>query len=103
MVSKCDIKGSSFGHKCALLRSVGTLLPGEKELITEFQDETCFQGNDFKSSTWFEIFIYLDIMGCQSITRLQAGQQILMTKRRGRLMHDSKFMEEVNGRLVLMA
>jgi len=31
-----------------------TLLPGEKELIAEFQDETCFQGNDFKSSAWFE-------------------------------------------------
>jgi hypothetical protein len=29
------------------------LLPGEKELIAEFQDETCCQGNEHKTSAWY--------------------------------------------------
>jgi hypothetical protein len=28
------------------------LLPGEKVLIAEFHDESCFQQNDFKSFAW---------------------------------------------------
>lgn len=28
------------------------LLPGEREVITEFQDKTCCQANDFLSSAW---------------------------------------------------
>jgi hypothetical protein len=29
------------------------LLPGERELIAEFQDETCCQANDHKTSAWY--------------------------------------------------
>ena len=29
------------------------LLAGEKEIIAEFQDETCCQGNDHQSSAWY--------------------------------------------------
>ena len=28
------------------------LLPGELELIAEFQDKSCCQGNDHKSTAW---------------------------------------------------
>lgn len=36
-----------------LKRIEPNLLPGEKELIAEFQDETCCQGNDHKTSAWY--------------------------------------------------
>jgi len=29
------------------------LLPGERELIAEFQDETCCQGNEHKPLAWY--------------------------------------------------
>jgi hypothetical protein len=39
-----------------LKRVEPNLLPGEKELIAEFQDETCCQGNDHKTSAWYVAF-----------------------------------------------
>jgi len=47
-----------FEHRMAryegaeLKRIEPTLQPGEKELITKFHDETCFQGNKHKTSAW---------------------------------------------------
>jgi len=35
-----------------LKRIEPNLLPGELELIAEFQDESCCQGNDHKSTAW---------------------------------------------------
>lgn len=48
-----------FEHRMAqyegaeLTRIEPTLLPGERELITEFHDETCFQANEHKTSAWY--------------------------------------------------
>jgi len=36
-----------------LMRIEPNLLPGERELIAEFQDESCCQGNDHKTTAWY--------------------------------------------------
>ncbi|KAJ3507789.1 hypothetical protein NMY22_g16822 [Coprinellus aureogranulatus] len=67
-----------------LLRIEPKLKEGEKEIIACFQDESCFQANDNQGSVW-----------------LREGEQVLQKKGRGRLIHVSDFIEEVNGRLVV--
>ena len=34
------------------IRIAATLKEGEKEIIPNFQDESCFHANEFKSSAW---------------------------------------------------
>ncbi|RXW24341.1 hypothetical protein EST38_g1508 [Candolleomyces aberdarensis] len=67
-----------------LRRVEPTLNEGEREIIAVFQDETCFHANEYQSTAW-----------------VQPGQQILQKKGRGRLIHDSDFICESTGRLVV--
>ncbi|KAF9441615.1 hypothetical protein P691DRAFT_799222 [Macrolepiota fuliginosa MF-IS2] len=61
-----------------------SLAPGEREVIAEFQDETCCHANEYASSAW-----------------LRGDQQPLRKKGHGRLIHNSDFIEQVNGWLVV--
>ncbi|TFK63428.1 hypothetical protein BDN72DRAFT_882113 [Pluteus cervinus] len=65
-----------------LKRTPPTLKPGEKEVIPNFQDESCFTVNEYKSRAW-----------------LKDGQTILQKKGRGRLIHVSDFINPEEGRL----
>lgn len=89
-------------HEGNMSRIEPDLQPGEREIIAEFQDETCCQANEHVSSAWcaiqtITIFLYISFV----LVRLKEGQQILRKKGRGRLIHNSDFIEEVNGRLVI--
>ncbi|KAF9550187.1 hypothetical protein CPC08DRAFT_729221 [Agrocybe pediades] len=64
-------------------RIAPTLKEGEKEIIPNFQDESCFHANEYKSSMW-----------------LRLGQTILQKKGRGRLIHVSEYINPETGRLV---
>ncbi|KAF9506408.1 hypothetical protein BS47DRAFT_1374130 [Hydnum rufescens UP504] len=57
------------------------LLPGEKWIIAQFHDESCFHTNEFKQSAW-------------------SDQTVLQKKSRGRLIHVSDFINEEDGHLV---
>uniref|UniRef100_A0A0W0GC52 DDE-1 domain-containing protein n=1 Tax=Moniliophthora roreri TaxID=221103 RepID=A0A0W0GC52_MONRR len=61
-----------------------SLSPGVKEVIANFQDESSAHAFDTVSHAW-----------------LGPGQQILMKKSRGRLIHDSDFINEIDGHLVI--
>ncbi len=62
-----------------------TLKPGEREIIPNFHDESCFHANDAVNSLW-----------------LRQGEQPLRKKGRGRLIHVSAFINPETGRLVLL-
>lgn len=38
------------------------LLPGEKQIIAQFHDESCFHANEYKRSAWSVCFISLSVM-----------------------------------------
>ncbi|KAF9516301.1 hypothetical protein BS47DRAFT_1292541 [Hydnum rufescens UP504] len=59
------------------------LQPGEKRVIAQFHDESCFHANEFKRSAWCVL-----------------GSMVLQKKSRGRLIHVSDFINEEDGRLV---
>ncbi|THU88378.1 hypothetical protein K435DRAFT_866342 [Dendrothele bispora CBS 962.96] len=67
-----------------LKRILPVLCPGEKEIIPQFHDESCFHMNDIHSQAW-----------------LGQGQSILQKKGNGRFSHVSDFINQVNGRLIL--
>ncbi|KAE9392941.1 hypothetical protein BT96DRAFT_967294 [Gymnopus androsaceus JB14] len=60
------------------------LEPGEKEIITEWHDESSFHALEYKTSAW-----------------LGLNQTILQKKTRGRIVHVSDLINEVTGRLVV--
>ncbi|KAE9399002.1 hypothetical protein BT96DRAFT_957397 [Gymnopus androsaceus JB14] len=66
-----------------LKRVLPTLQPGEKEVIAEFHDESAFSALEYKSKVW-----------------LAEGQTILQKKTRGRIIHVSDLINQVNGPLV---
>ncbi|KIL70111.1 hypothetical protein M378DRAFT_96383, partial [Amanita muscaria Koide BX008] len=66
-----------------LKRVPPTLQLGEKEIIPNFQDESCLTVNEYKSRTW-----------------LRDDQTILQKKGRGRLIHVSDFINPETGRLL---
>ncbi|KAF9510731.1 hypothetical protein BS47DRAFT_1364327 [Hydnum rufescens UP504] len=66
-----------------LKRHEPNLQPGEKRIIVQFHDESCFHANEFKSSAW-----------------LKQGQSILQKKSWGCLIHVSDFINEEDGRLI---
>ena len=78
------------------------LQPGEVELIAEFQNESCCQGNNHKSSASYGGFRSGSNFLLTTFVRLHNNQQILQKKGRGRLIHISDQVEEVNGHLVVM-
>ena len=57
----------------------------QPQIIIQYHDESCFHANDEARSLW-----------------LQAGEQPLRKKNRGRLIHVSDFINEEDGRLVLL-
>ncbi|KAJ3978884.1 hypothetical protein F5890DRAFT_1559520 [Lentinula detonsa] len=59
------------------------LLPGEKEIIAQFHDESGLHALEYKSKVW-----------------LASGQSVLQKKGRGRIIHVSDFINQVDGRLV---
>lgn len=61
-----------------------TLKEGEKEIITQFHDESCLMVNNYKVKAW-----------------LAEGQTILQKKGRGRLIHVSEFINPITGHLVV--
>ncbi|KAF9514902.1 hypothetical protein BS47DRAFT_1372169 [Hydnum rufescens UP504] len=61
----------------------GEDLPGEKQIIAQFHDESCFHANKFKSSAW-----------------LKWDQSVLQKKSQGCLIHVSDFINEEDGHLV---
>jgi hypothetical protein len=60
------------------------LMPGERRIIAQFQDECCFHATNEKGTAW-----------------LRDGEQPLRKKGRGRLIHVSDFINEEDGRLVI--
>ncbi|EIN05877.1 hypothetical protein PUNSTDRAFT_115780 [Punctularia strigosozonata HHB-11173 SS5] len=70
-----------------LRRVEPNLGPGEKRIIAVFQDESCIHAGEYKSSVWL---------------RVDIGEQKLMKKSKGRIIHVSDFIEEENGRLVVL-
>ncbi|KAF9510740.1 hypothetical protein BS47DRAFT_1487299 [Hydnum rufescens UP504] len=66
-----------------LKRHEPNLQPGEKRIIAQFHDESCFHANEFKSSAW-----------------LKQGQSILQKKSWGCLIHVSDFINEEDGCLI---
>ena len=79
------------------------LLPGERVLMPQWQDESCIHQWDVRTSAWCVcwskvlLLLFLTIVG----GRLGQGQQILMKKSKGRIIHISDFINEHNGRLVV--
>ncbi|KAI0357255.1 hypothetical protein OH77DRAFT_1422815 [Trametes cingulata] len=61
-----------------------TLEPGEKKIIAIFQDESSFHAGEYKPNIW-----------------VREGEQKLMKKGRGRIIHVSDFVVEKTGRLVV--
>ncbi|KAF9502709.1 hypothetical protein BS47DRAFT_1464248, partial [Hydnum rufescens UP504] len=59
------------------------LQPGEKRIIAQFHDESCFHANEFKKSAW-----------------LETGATVLQNKSRGWLIHVSDFINEEDGQLI---
>ena len=70
------------GHE--LTKVPPTLKAGEKEIITQFHDESCLTVNNYKAKAW-----------------LAEGQTILQKKGCGRLIHVSKFINQITGHLVV--
>jgi hypothetical protein len=60
-------------------------IEGQRRIIIQYHDESCFHANDDARNLW-----------------LRAGEQPLRKKGRGRLIHVSDFINEEDGRLVLM-
>ncbi|KAF9508771.1 hypothetical protein BS47DRAFT_1373606 [Hydnum rufescens UP504] len=60
-----------------------SLRPGEKCVITQFHDESCFHANEFKKSAW-----------------LKEGTTVLQKKSCGHLIHVSDSINEEDGRLI---
>lgn len=58
---------------------------GQKQIIVQYHDECCFHVNDEARNLW-----------------LRDGEQPLRKKGRGRLIHVSDFINEENGRLILL-
>ena len=61
------------------------LQEGERRIIIQYHDESCFHANDEARNLW-----------------LREGEQPLRKKSRGRLIHVSDFINEEDGRLVLL-
>ena len=61
------------------------LQEGEKRIIIQYHDESCFHANDEARNLW-----------------LREGEQPLRKKSRGRLIHVSDFINEEDGRLILL-
>jgi len=84
-----------------LVRVDPILGPGEKWVIAVFQDESTFHVNEYKQNIWctphWKCMAYFLMFG----PRTQPGEQKLMRKGRGRLIHVSDFVEEENGRLIV--
>jgi len=84
-----------------LVRVDPILGPGEKRIIAVFQDESTFHANEYKQNIWCaphrKCMAYFLTFG----PRTQPGEQKLMRKGRGRLIHVSDFVEEENGRLIV--
>ena len=68
-----------------LTKIVPELEEGQLCIIAQFHDESCFHANDEARNLW-----------------LQAGEQPLRKKSRGRLIHVSDFVNEEDGQLVLL-
>ncbi|KAF9504621.1 hypothetical protein BS47DRAFT_1374374 [Hydnum rufescens UP504] len=74
------------GHECEDIihyQNNLNLQPGEKQIIAQFHDESCFHANEFKSSAW-----------------LKWDQSVLQKKSQGCLNHVSDFINEEDGHLV---
>lgn len=67
-----------------LKRIAPTLEPAQKEIITQFQDESCFHANEVTGSAW-----------------LRDSEQPLRNKSRDRLIHVSDFVNCEDGRLLV--
>lgn len=76
------------------------LKPGEREVIVEFHNESCCQANDHTTSAWY-FSSFLSFTVTNLVFRLPDDKQPLRKKGRGRLIHISDFIEQVNGRLVV--
>lgn len=61
------------------------VVEGQPRIIVQYHDESCFHANDEARNLW-----------------LQEGEQPLRKKSRGRLIHVSDFINEEDGRLVLL-
>ncbi|KAG1864780.1 hypothetical protein DFJ58DRAFT_838897 [Suillus subalutaceus] len=62
-----------------LCRVEPNLAPGEVEMIAVWHDESCFHANDYKTHAY-----------------LLPGQQILQRKGRGRIIHESGFIDAID-------
>ena len=71
-------------HDSTLDRIPPTLLPGEKEHVLVFQDETVFHTNEYRRRSW-----------------LAQDQQPIRKKGNGRVVHVSDFISETIGRVKL--
>ena len=60
-------------------------IEGQRRIIIQYHDESCFHANDDTRNLW-----------------LRAGEQPLQKKGRGRLILVSDFINEEDGRLVLL-
>ena len=73
------------------------LQPGEVELIAEFQDELCCQGNDHKSLAWYGDFCSGSNFLLTTFVRLHNNQQILQKKGCRHLIHISDWLKRSMG------
>ncbi|KZT63884.1 hypothetical protein DAEQUDRAFT_747689 [Daedalea quercina L-15889] len=71
------------GDGSEMVRKDPQLGPGEKRIIALCQDESSLHAGEYKANVW-----------------LRVGEQKLMKKGRGRIIHVSNFVEEENGRLI---
>ena len=87
-------------HGPELRRCEPNLQPGEKRIIAQFHDESCFHANEFKRSTWCVGVLFRLFTCFLLLRRLKEGTMVLQKKSRGRLIHVSDFINEEDGRLV---
>src|SRR5216683_2606571 len=75
--------------------------PEEKRVITVFQNECCFHANNNKQTVWCAPCCQSSCCFHSHSKRSKDGDQRLMKKGQGQLIHISDFVEEENGCLIV--